>query len=210
MAILVDFFAGDPAAIRRSLESGRCPTRLPARQFKGSVSFKFSIMPDDAFDALIRAAAQLTRTEPFSFADCLSGQSADGGESYHGTVNKRFIDLLASCSQAQAVQLADLWTESLRALSENAPVTPQRRRPSWRKRLAAGAQIVLFGAVVYPILGLCYLSPSFRKQRAENQKKAASTKSQAAPSNAEPITTLIQLCGQASQHRQPLTYTWCL
>ena len=208
MAILVNFFAGDSKAMRRCLDSGGWPPELPASKFHGEVGFKFGMMPEQAFDILIESATRIANAETFRFEDCVSGELSQDGESFQGTVNGRFIEFFSGFPDHLVHDLSSQWTADLGAIyNAKFPATPSRTR-TWRDRVGSGIQVVLFGAVMFPILAVCHLIPSFRRERAMNKKKLASRTNPPPPTNEELISSLIGLCTSARQCGEPLTYTW--
>lgn len=208
MAILVNFFAGDSNAIRRCLDAGGWPPELPASKFHGEVGFKFGIMPEQAFDALIESATRLVTAETFRFEDCVSGELGQDGESFQGTVNGRFIEFFSEFPVDLIHDLSSHWAADLGVIYDaEFPTTPRRRR-TWIDRVGSGIQAVIFGAVMFPILAVCFLIPSFRRERAMNKKKLASRTTPPPPTNDELISPLIRLCTSVRQRGEPLTYTW--
>lgn len=208
MAILVNFFAGDLNVIRRCLDSGGWPTELPASKFDGEVGFKFGIMPEQAFDALIESASRIANAETFRFEDCTTGELAQDGESFKGAVNGRFIEFFSGFPDQRIHELSVQWAAELNKLYDAEFLAKPRRKRTWSDRVGSGIQAVLFGAIMFPILAACYLIPSFRRARAMNKRKLAAHKNPTLPTNDELISSLIRLCRSACQKREPLTYTW--
>lgn len=208
MAILVNFFAGDSNAIRRCLKSGGWPPELPASKFHGEVGFKFGILPEKAFDALIESATRIANAETFRFEDCVSGQLAHDGESFQGVVNKQFVEFFAGFPDQQVHDLSSQWTADLQALHNVEFAATPRRKCKWIDRVGSGIQAGIFGAVMFPIFAICHLMPSFRRERAMNKKKLAARQNTPPPTNDELVSSLIRLCKSARKHEEPLTYTW--
>jgi hypothetical protein len=138
----------------------------------------------------------------------VSGELAQDGESFQGTVNGRFIDFFSEFPDQRVHELSSQWTAGLGAFYDaEFPATPRRKR-TMIDRVGSGIQLVIFGAVMFPILAVCYLVPSFRRERAMNKKKLATRKNPPLPKNDELISSLIRLCTSARQQGEPLTYTW--
>ena len=208
MAILVNFFAGDPNAIRRCLDSGRWPTELPVSKFDGQVGFKFGIMPERAFNALIEAATRTVNAEAFRFEDCTVGELAQDGESFKGAVNGRFIEFFSGFPDEQIHELSVQWAAALNELNDAAILATPRQKRTWIVRVGVSIQAVIFRAIMLPLLAACYLIPSFRRERAMNKRELAAHKNPSLPTNDDLISSLIQLCRSAHRKREPLTYTW--
>ena len=208
MAIHVNLFAGDSTAIRRCLDSGGWPPEIPTSKCAQDVRFKFGIMPEQAFDALIDSATRLAKVPPFQFEDCVSGQLAQDGESFQGTVNGRFIELFAGFPESQIEDLSAHWTTGMRILYDaEFPPVPRRKR-TWLDRAGSGIQAVICGAVFLPILAIAHLSPSFRRERARNLKKLAENPLPALPTNQDLISALRRVCMIARDRNDVIVYAW--
>lgn len=210
MAILVSLFAGDSTAIRRCLDSGGWPPKLLASKCAEEVRFKFGIMPEQAFDALIVSAVRLAKVQPFSFGDCVSGRLAQDGESFQGTVNGRFIELFSKLPESQIHELSAHWTADIGSIcdAEFPPIQP--RKHTWVDRVASVIQAAIFGVVMFPILAIAHLSPSFRRDRAKNKKKLAERKRSAPQTNQELLASLIRVCAIARDRNDVVVYTWSI
>jgi hypothetical protein len=181
---------------------------LPASKFDGHVGFKFGIMPESAFDALIESATRIANAETFRFVDCAIGELAQDGESFRGTVNGRFIEFFSSFPDQRIHALSVQWAAKLNEIYDTDFLATPRRKRTWGDRVGTGIQAVIFGAIMFPILAACYLIPSFRRERAMNKRKLAANRNPTVPTNDELISSLIQLCRSARRKREPLAYTW--
>ncbi len=208
MAILVDFFAGDSAAIAGCLDSGGRPSELPTSSFGGIVGFKFGFMPEQAFDALILSAAEMVNVPSFRFEECVTGRLAPDGECFQGVVSRPFVGLLAGVPENLIGELSTKWTTRLGTLHEVEFPVSSRRKRTWVDKVGSAIEMAVFGVVVFPILAICHLNPSFRRERAINKKKIAEREAPVPPSNEEQITGLIQLCKIAEERQDSLVYTW--
>ncbi len=208
MAILVDFFAGDSAAIAGCLDSGGWPPELPGSSFGGKVGFKFGIMPEQAFDALILCAVEMVKVPIFRFEECVTGRLAHDGECFQGVVSGPFIGLFSRIPDHLIGELSTQWTARLCILYKaDFPASAGRKR-TWVDKVGSAIEMAVFGAVVFPIVAICHLNPSFRRERAMNKKKIAEREVPVPPSNEEQITGLIQLCKVAEESQDSLVYTW--
>jgi len=208
VAIHVSFFGGDPEAIFRCLESGGRPTKSSNSSCGGEVEFKFGFMPEKAFNALMVSAARMTNARPFRFADCVSGQLAADGESFQGIVNTDFIELFSSIPRDRIADLAAEWTRDLGHLHEAEFPAAATRPRRWLDRIGSHIQTAIFSAVMYPILAICLLSPSLRKERAMNRKKWADQKPPVPPTNDELVEALVRMCAIARERGHAIVYTW--
>ena len=208
MAILVNLFAGDSTAIRRCLDSGGWPPKLPTSKCAEEVGFKFGIMPEQAFDALIVSAVRLAKVQPFSFGDCVSGRLAQDGESFQGTVNGRFIELFSKFPESQIQELSAHWTAEIGSIYDAEFPPVQRRKRTWVDRVGSVIQAAIFGTVMFPILAIAHLSPSFRRDRAQNKKKLAEWKRPAPQTNQELLASLLRVCTIARDRNDVVVYTW--
>lgn len=210
MAILVNFSVSDSAASFRYPDSGDGHSQLPESKSSGEVGFKFGIMPEQAMDALIGSAARLAQMEPFRFELCVSGRIAKDDESFHGTVSGQFVELFADFPDSLVPDLSSQWTNNLGPLHDSEfPATVCRKR-TWLNRFGSAVQSVVFRAVMFPILAICHLSPSFRRERLMNKKKLAERKTASPSSNEELISSLIRVCRIARERGEPVVYTWNL
>lgn len=208
MAILVSLFAGDSTAIRRCLDSGGWPPELTASKCAEEVGFKFGIMPEQAFDVLIDSAVRLAKVEPFSFGDCVSGRLAQDGESFQGTVSGRFIELFSEFPESQIAELSADWTAKIGGIYDAALPPIARRKRAWVDRIGSTIQAVIFGAVMFPILAIAHLSPSFRRDRAKNKQKLAEWKRPAPQTNQDLLGSLRRVCTIARDRNDAIVYTW--
>ena len=208
MAILVSLFAGDSTAIRRCLNSGGWPPELPASKCVEEVGFKFGIMPEQAFDALIDSAVRLAKVQPFSFGDCVSGRLALDGGSFQGTVTGRFIELFSEFPESQIQELSAHWTTEIGSIYDADFPPIERRKRTWVDSVGSVIQAVIFGAVMFPILAIAHLSPSFRRDRAKNKKKLAVWKRPAPQTNQDLLASLRRVCIIARDRNDSVVYTW--
>lgn len=208
MAILVSLFAGDSTAICRCLDSGGWPPELPASKCAEEVGFKFGIMPEQAFDALIDSAVRLAKVQPFGFGDCVSGSFAQDGESFQGTVSGRFIELFSEFPESQIQELSADWTTKIGSIYDAEFPPIERKKRTWVDRVGSVIQAVIFGMVMFPILAIAHLSPSFRRDRAKNKKKLAQWKRPVPQANHERLASLRRVCTIARDRNDVLVYTW--
>jgi hypothetical protein len=175
------------------------------------VGFKFGMMPGEAFDLLIAAAAEKTGSGIFRFEDEVHGAEAANGESFEGTVGGRFVELFAEFPQDAVAGVEERWFAEIdRLIGARYPRKPRRPR-TLGQRLNSAFIAVALGAVCFPLLAIQMLRPSFRRERAANRKKLQEQAAQEKPQGGDdyqPVARLIEVCRAAKATGEAVRYTW--
>lgn len=175
------------------------------------VGFKFGMMPGEAFDLLIAAAAEKTGSGVFRFEDEVHGAHAANGERFEGTVGGKFVELFAEFPQDAVAGVEERWFAEIdRMIDARYPRKPRRPR-TMGQRLHSAFIMVALGVVCFPLLAIQMLRPSFRRERAANRKKLQEQLEQGKPrgeDNHQPLSRLIELCRAAKASGEAVRYTW--
>lgn len=142
---------------------------------------------------------------------CISGELEPDGERYYGVINDgKFIDIFSSFPKDSVPSLAIEWSNSLTDLhAESSMALKSQKNFKYLSKIRDFLGNLIVHVIMLPVLTICMLIPSFRRERKSNKEKLTSKQS-SLPTDEELLLKLIEICKKAKASGKPLVYFWTL